>query len=154
MRTLAWCLVGLTLLSGVLITHADHSEEDLEGDGELGANQNAEQIAIAKGIAEDRREQESKPCVLLDPTKTSPDKAMLDRKVNKKCNDAKNDINNDNKGDCNCPENGICTVQGTEIQDYFCSVVSPSARDQYGNGLILGELEDPQVYFIEGVDKK
>merc|ERR1712168_1504490 len=98
---------------------ADHSEEDVEGDGELGANQSLEQIRIAEGIAEDRREQEDPACQLLAATRDVPDKAMLDTNVNRQCNDPLNNV----PGQCNCPNNGRCTVSGTtaSTQTWFCS---------------------------------
>jgi len=147
MRSLAWIVLGLALLSTV---RADDSAEDAEDDGELGENNSAEELAIQAGLNADLHLLDPE-CETLEPTDNEPEKRRL-AEADTQCNDAANSI----YGDCNCPEFSRCEFEGTteELRTYFCRVAGPSDLDQYGNGPLLGELEVAQVSIVEGADKK
>jgi len=150
MRSACWLVLGVALVCDV-ITGAS-LETDPEGDGQIGENTSREQIALREGLIEDAREQGDPECVLLASTDLQPTKYLLDRTVNEKCNA----FDRGDMGDCNCPKRLTCDYEGVIVDSrvYFCRSKLPSDDDQYGNGLILGELEYPQVFIIEGSDKK
>jgi len=149
MRSLAWVVLGLALLA---VTRAD--PVDTDGDGELGEVNSEEEIIVAEGLNTDYRLAHDPTCALLTSTDNQPSKYLLDISAFHVCNDYVNEI----WGECNCPTNHACEYEGAVAEDriYFCRDLgsSPSDMDQYGNGVILGELEYPQVYFVEGADKK
>merc|ERR1712062_158134 len=144
MRGLVWFVLGLSLLS---TARSDDSTEDPEHDGELGANHAAEQIDIAHGLTHDYRLENDPECVLLVATDNEPTKYHLDVSEYSICNDYVNEV----WGECNCPEGQRCEYEGAvvESRSYYCREIegSPSAANNFGNGLVLGELEEARVYF-------
>jgi len=151
MRGLAWVVLGLALLA---TTRAQEDVVDTDGDGQLGEVNSEEEIIVAEGLNTDYRKANDPTCVLLESTDNQPSKYLLDINSYSVCNDYRNEV----WGDCNCPINHRCQFEGVveEERIYYCRDVrnSPSDMDQYGDGLILGELENAQVYIVEGADKK
>jgi len=151
MRSFAFVVLGLALLSTV---YSDDTIDDPEGDGALGANNSQEELIVSGGLMRDLRLQTDPSCVLLDSTDTEPTKHLLDINENSICNDYENEL----WGECNCPDLHLCEYEGAvqESRIYYCRDVegSPSGNDNYGHGLLLGELEEARVVIAEGLDKK
>jgi len=151
MRVAWWLVVGLALVSDVI---TDSSTDDPEGDGVLGENVDESQVLVQEGLIANSRRENDPECVLLESTEIQPTKFLLDRTANIQCNN----FEREEYGTCNCPENYDCKYEGQveEARVYYCRDHHnlPSANDQYGDGLILGEMEDPLVYIIEGSDRK
>jgi len=149
MSRVAWIVLGLALFG---VISCDDSIEDPDGDGVLGGNNSAEELIVSEGLNEDFREQNAPNCVLLDPTDNEPTKHLLDVSSYSMCNNYDTEV----WGECNCPALTFCEFDGVieEARTYYCRQQQPSDSDQYGQGLILGELENPRVFIVEGADKK